>query len=242
MLKIQGMLAQMEQVLDGLTRNISWDVLDKGFGEFEGHSLSFFPRGPSLGVVLPNNSPGVAFDMDSRSSTQNTSNSQTGKRRAVDAVSHHSGANSRWCATRRFQLLPVGPCGGRGNPAQFGRGMVFGDESTTSAWRSDSRIEIHGPGYSKIIIGDDCIDNWEQYLDVMVSSIADNGGRSCVNGSGVWVTRHAEEIADALAERLSRIAPRDADDEAAQIAPFADPAMCDAHFQPDRSGTYRTRR
>ncbi len=46
--------------------------------------------------------------------------------------------------------------------------MVFGDSSTTSIWESDSRIEIHGPGYSKIVIGEDCIDDWEKYLDVMV--------------------------------------------------------------------------
>jgi hypothetical protein len=56
----------------------------------------------------------------------------------------------------------------------------------------------------------------------MIASIADNGGRSCVNASGVWVPRHAEEISAALAERLAGIAPRKAEDEAAQLAPFTD--------------------
>ncbi len=64
--------------------------------------------------------------------------------------------------------------------------MIFGDSSTTGVWEGDARIEIHGPGYSKIVIGEDCVDQWEQYLDVMVASIAENGGRSCVNASGVW--------------------------------------------------------
>ncbi|HYO99035.1 MAG TPA: aldehyde dehydrogenase family protein, partial [Pyrinomonadaceae bacterium] len=82
-----------------------------------------------------------------------------------------------------------------------------------------------GPGYSKVVIGDDCVDDWEKYLDVIAASIVDNGGRSCVNASGVWVTRHADEIAEALAERFARIMPRAADDEAAQLAPFADPAV-----------------
>ena len=103
--------------------------------------------------------------------------------------------------------------------------MVFGDSSTTSVWKSDPRIEIHGPGHSKIVIGDDLVDRWEDYLDVMVASIADNGGRSCVNASGVWVTRHADEIAEALAERLSQIVPRAVDDPAATLAPFADPRV-----------------
>jgi hypothetical protein len=59
MLKIKSMFANMESVLNGLTRNLDWDLLDRGFGESDGHALSFFPRTQSLGAVLPNNSPGV---------------------------------------------------------------------------------------------------------------------------------------------------------------------------------------
>jgi len=81
---------------------------------------------------------------------------------------------------------------------------------------------VHGPGYSKIVIGEDCVNDWEQYLDVMVDSIAGNSGRSCINASGVWTPRHADAISQALAERLAKIAPRRADDEAAQLAPFTD--------------------
>jgi acyl-CoA reductase-like NAD-dependent aldehyde dehydrogenase len=56
----------------------------------------------------------------------------------------------------------------------------------------------------------------------MVASIAENGGRSCINASAVWVPSRAREISEALAERLSRVVPRDASDEAAQLAPFTD--------------------
>jgi len=55
----------------------------------------------------------------------------------------------------------------------------------------------------------------------MVASITENGGRSCINASGVWVTRHGREIAEALAARLATIKPRDAEDPAALLAPFA---------------------
>src|SRR5262245_21798293 len=103
--------------------------------------------------------------------------------------------------------------------------MVFGDSVSTGIWRSDPRIEVHGPGYSKIVIGEDCIDDWRDYLDVIVASIVDNGGRSCVNASGIWVPARASEIAEAVAERLSRVVPRSAGDEQAQLAPFADPAV-----------------
>jgi len=57
---------------------------------------------------------------------------------------------------------------------------------------------------------------------VMVASIAGNGGRSCINASGVWTPRYAEEISQTLAERLAGIVPRSADDDVAQLAPFTD--------------------
>ncbi len=56
--KIHKMMAEMDTVLNGLTRNLDLAVLDRGFGE-AGEELSYFPRGDSLGVVLPSNSPGV---------------------------------------------------------------------------------------------------------------------------------------------------------------------------------------
>ncbi|HET9788968.1 MAG TPA: hypothetical protein VFP47_17660, partial [Pyrinomonadaceae bacterium] len=43
MQKIRSMFAEMQNVLNGLTRKIDWEVLDRGFGEVEGHSVSFFP-------------------------------------------------------------------------------------------------------------------------------------------------------------------------------------------------------
>ena len=41
------------------------------------------------------------------------------------------------------------------------------------------------------------------HLDLIAESIAENGGRSCVNASGVWTPAHGREIAEALAARLA---------------------------------------
>jgi acyl-CoA reductase-like NAD-dependent aldehyde dehydrogenase len=106
-----------------------------------------------------------------------------------------------------------------------GRGMVFGDVSSTRVWQNDPRVEVHGPGFSKILIGDDEADNWERYVDVMAASIAENSGRSCVNASGIWTPRHGREIAEALAGRLAGIVPLPADHPEAQLSPFADGAV-----------------
>jgi acyl-CoA reductase-like NAD-dependent aldehyde dehydrogenase len=121
-----------------------------------------------------------------------------------------------------FGYYPADHAGGGEILRQCGRGMVFGDVSSTRIWQNDHRIEVHGPGYSKIVLGEDCVDDWERHLDIMVQSILENSGRSCINASGVWTPRHAPEIAEALAQRLAKVVPRAEDDDAAEIAPFAD--------------------
>jgi hypothetical protein len=70
----------------------------------------------------------------------------------------------------------------------------------------------------------------------MAKSIADNGGRSCVNASGVWVSRHGDAIARALAERLAAIVPRTAEDPDAGLA-FANAGVArriDSMIESDR--------
>ena len=225
MLKIKSMLANMESVLNGLTRNLDWELLDRGFGEFEGHELSFFPRTQSLGAVLPNNSPGVhslwipAFPLRIPLVLKPGSAEPWTPYRIIQSLIK-AGA-----PREAFSFYPTDHGGASEILRSCGRSLLFGDSSTTGAWVNDPRVEIHGPGYSKIIIGADCVDDWEQYLDVMVASIADNCGRSCVNASAVWAPAHTEEIAEAIAKRLAQVVPRAADDENAKIAPFVDPQV-----------------
>jgi acyl-CoA reductase-like NAD-dependent aldehyde dehydrogenase len=220
--KIRSMFAQMEHVLNGLTRHIDWSVLDQGFGELDGHAVSFFPTTESLGIVLPNNSPGVhsiwipSFALKIPLVLKPGSAEPWTPYRIVQALIR-AGA-----PPEAFSFYPTDH-GGAGEILRLcARGMLFGDVSAVGAWAGDSKIEIHGPGYSKVIIGEDCVDEWERYLDVMVASIVENGGRSCVNASAVWTPRHAEAISAALAERVAKIYPRAAADEEAQLAPFVD--------------------
>src|ERR1044071_3365824 len=225
MLKIKSMFANMESVLNGLTRNLDWDLLDRGFGEFEGRAYSFFPRTQSLGAVLPNNSPGVhslwipAFPLRIPLVLNPGSAEPWTPYRIIQSLIK-AGA-----PREAFSFYPTDHAGAAEILRSCGRSLLFGDSSTTGAWANDPRVEIHGPGYSKIIIGEDCVDDWEQHLDVMIASIADNGGRSCVNASAVWAPAHVDEIAEALARKLAQIVPRAADDENAQLAPFVDPQV-----------------
>ena len=108
-----------------------------------------------------------------------------------------------------------------------GRALIFGDKNTTQQYANNPAIQLHGPGFSKILIGEDEIENWPKYIDLMVGSIADNGGRSCINASAVVVPRHGAEIADALARRLGPYAPTANDDDKAVLSGFVNPKMAD---------------
>jgi acyl-CoA reductase-like NAD-dependent aldehyde dehydrogenase len=54
----------------------------------------------------------------------------------------------------------------------------------------------------------------------MVDSVLVNSGRGCINCSGVWVSRHAREIAEALAERMGPVQPRPPEDPESALAAF----------------------
>jgi acyl-CoA reductase-like NAD-dependent aldehyde dehydrogenase len=221
MQKIRTVLAEVEAVVNGLTRNLAVEVFDGGYAG----SISYFPRADSLGVVLPSNSPGVhslwipAFAMKTPLVLKPGSAEPWTPYRIIQALIQ-AGA-----PPEVFGYYSADHAGGGEILRQCGRGMVFGDVASTRPWHGDPRIEIHGPGYSKIVIGEDCVDEWEKYLGVMVASILENSGRSCINASGVWAPRRQEKIASALAERLAQVFPRSEEDDAAQIAPFADSGM-----------------
>jgi hypothetical protein len=223
--KIHSVLSEMSQVLRGLTRGLDVRVLDDGYSEVGGQALSFFPRGQSLGVVLPSNSPGVHSLWAPSIPLKMPLVLKPGSAEPWTPYRIAQALFRAGCPLEAIGYYPTDHAGGGEILRMSGRGLVFGDTGTTTAWRNDPRIEVHGPGYSKILIGDDVVHRWGDYLDVMVRSVVDNGGRSCVNASGIWVTRCGDEIADALARRLAEITPRDVDDPHAELAPFADAAV-----------------
>src|SRR5581483_180719 len=221
MQKIYGVMAEMGSVIAGLTRGLDWKVLDAGFGTHEGHSVSFFPRAQALGIVLPSNSPGVhslwipAVAMKIPLVLKPGGSEPWSPYRIIQAMIKAG------VPGRAFGFYPTDHAGAGAILHSCGRGMFFGDSSSVGRYANDPRIELHGTGYSKVVVGEDCIDEWEKYLDVIVASILENGGRSCINASGVWVPRRGREIAEALAARMAEVVPRDAEDENAKIAPFA---------------------
>jgi acyl-CoA reductase-like NAD-dependent aldehyde dehydrogenase len=108
------------------------------------------------------------------------------------------------------------------------RTMIFGGQPTVDRYRGNPRVQAHGPGFSKILIGDDVVDRWETFLDVMVDSVFLNSGRGCINTSGIWASRHTEEIADAIARRLAAVEALPPDHPDASLAAFTVPGAAEA--------------
>ncbi|MFM7137486.1 MAG: aldehyde dehydrogenase family protein [Planctomycetota bacterium] len=112
--------------------------------------------------------------------------------------------------------------------AGCGRSMIFGSAKTVEQYRGNPRVQVHGPGFSKLILGDDCVDDWEAYLEVMAESVAINSGRGCINASAIYASRHTKAIAAALAERLGPIEVKPPDDPEAKLAAFTIPGVAKA--------------
>jgi acyl-CoA reductase-like NAD-dependent aldehyde dehydrogenase len=221
MAKVHEALTHLDDVVRGLTRGIDPAVIDKGFGEVNGTAVSFYPTTEALGMVMPSNSPGVnALWLPSIA--------------FKTPVILKPGSDEPWTPWRVVQaMIAAGipkeafgfyPTDHEGSAAVMDlcdRSIIFGGEATMKRYGGDPRVEVHGPGWSKVILGEDRVDDWEKYVDVIVKSIAANSGRSCINASTVIVPRHGRAIAEALADKLAQIHPRPNDDPRAELSAIA---------------------
>src|SRR5688572_12261957 len=228
MTKIAGVMTEMQTVLRGLTRGLDLALLDAGHGQHAGHALSYYPRTNALGVVLPSNSPGVHSLWVPAIALKMPLVLKPGSAEPWSPFRIAQAFMKAGCPPEAFCYYPADHAGAGEILRRTGRSMFFGDVSAVGSWEGDPRVEIHGPGYSKVLIADDQLATAERHLDLIAGSIADNGGRSCVNASGVWVSgSRAEQVAVALAKKLVQIVPRPSTDEQATLAPFADPKVAE---------------
>ncbi len=227
MQKIHHALTNLETVLNGLTRGLDLSILDTGFGEQFGTKLSFFPTTQALGLVMPSNSPAVNSLWLPAIALKIPVIIKPGKEEPWTPYRLIQAFIAAGCPAEAFGFYPTDHEGAGEILKSCGRALIFGDKNTTAQYANNPAVQVHGPGWSKILIGDDEIENWRDYLDVMVSSIADNGGRSCINASAIVVPKYAAEIADALAQMLGPVQPTKPDDENAKLSGFANVKMAE---------------
>ncbi len=221
-------LAEMRNILASLTRGLSLDVLTTGHGEERGVPISYQAQSPVLGLVLPSNSPGVhtlwlpIIPM------------QLGlviKPGPLEPWTPYRMAEAFFAAGIPREAISIYPGEGDVGAAVLdacARSLIFGSAATVEKYRSNPHVQAHGPGFSKIVLGDDQVDHWESHLDMMVESVFTNGGRGCINASGIWASRHTREIADAMARRLAEVRPLPHDHPESSLAAFTVPGVAEA--------------
>src|SRR6266705_3440067 len=229
MKKNHFVLSNMDQILDALTRGLPLDVLTRGYGvESRGVTVSYQAQAPVLGLVLPSNSPGVHTLWLPVIPMQIGLLLKPGPQEPWTPYRMAAAFTMAGVPKEAIAIYPgLGDVGAE-VVRRCGRSMIFGGTATVERYKGDPRVQVHGPGFSKILLGDDVVDHWEKYIDIMADSVFLNSGRGCINCSGVWASRHTKEIAQALAERLGPIDVKPPEDPTAGLAAFTVPGQAQA--------------
>src|SRR3990170_6484763 len=171
-------LSQMRNILTSLTRGLSLDVLTRGFGEERGVPISFQAQSTVLGLVLPSNSPGVHALWLPIIPLQIGLVLKPGPQEPWTPYRMAEAFFQAGIPREAISIYPGEAEVGAAVLASCDRSLVFGGVPTVDRYRGNPKVQAHGPGFSKILLGDDQVDHWETYLDLMVDSIFLNSGRS----------------------------------------------------------------
>jgi acyl-CoA reductase-like NAD-dependent aldehyde dehydrogenase len=225
--KVEYVLRNMETILGGLTRGLDLSILDSGHGVQDGRTQCFFGTTNAFGAVLPSNSPGVHSLWVPAIALKMPLVLKPGREEPWTPYRLLQAFQKAGVPVSALSFFPTDHGGASEILRCCGRSMLFGDSSTTDSYKNDPRVELHGPGFSKVVLGADTADNWRDHLDLIVESIAANGGRSCINASAIWTPSHGRDLAEALAARLANVKARPWDDPQAQLAAFANPDIAE---------------
>ncbi|MFM8471307.1 MAG: aldehyde dehydrogenase family protein [Limisphaerales bacterium] len=227
MAKVHFALTNMKFVLNGLSRGLDLGILDAGTGEQFGTKLSYFPTCQALGLVMPSNSPAVNSLWIPAIALKTPVIIKPGREEPWTPYRLIQAFIAAGVPAEAFGFYPTDHEGAGEILKTTGRSLIFGDKNTMAQYANNPAIQLHGPGWSKFLIGDDCIENWRDYIDVIAGAISDNGGRSCIIASAVVVPKYGAEIADVLAQKLGPFAPTRSDDPNAKLSGFANVKMAD---------------
>jgi hypothetical protein len=223
--KVHAAMANIRAVLAGLTRNMPLELFDRGWVRQEGLDVNFFPQTESLGVLLPSNSPGVNSLWLPAPVMKIPVVLKPGREDPLTPFRIIQALIAAGFPREAFGFYPTTHDGGDTLLFGTGRAIAFGNDATLKKYAPYRHIQVHGSGRSKVLIGDDFAGEWPKHLDILVQSVASNGGRSCINASSILISRDRDALADALARRLAAIEPLPRNDERALLCGFANPAL-----------------
>src|ERR1041385_2437163 len=163
MSKNHFVLSNMERILDCLTRGLPLEILTRGYGE-EGRGVivSYQAQSAVLGLVLPSNSPGVHTLWLPVIPMQVGLVLKPGPQEPWTPFRMAAAFFEAGIPREAISIYPGEGDVGAAVLENCGRNLIFGGTPTVDRYRGNPHVQAHGPGFSKILFGDDQVDRWEQ--------------------------------------------------------------------------------
>ena len=176
--KVHAAMSQIRTVIGGLTRGMPLEIFDRGITSVGGLEVNYYPTTSSLGVSLPSNAPAVNSLWLPALVMKIPVLLKPGREDPFTPLRIVQSMIQAGFPKEAFGYYPTTHEGGDTLLTSCGAGISFGSDVTVRKYAPFKNIQVHGTGRSKILIGEDYIDRWEEFLDVLVTSISANGGRS----------------------------------------------------------------
>src|SRR5262245_39748091 len=159
MKKNHFVLSRMDQILDALTRGLNLDILTRGYGaESRGVTVSYQAQAPFLGLVLPSNSPGVHTLWLPVIPMQVGLLLKPGPQEPWTPYRMAAAFTQAGVPREAIAIYPGAGDIGAAVVQRSNRCMIFGGTATVERYKGDPRVQVHVPGFSKIVLGEDVVD------------------------------------------------------------------------------------
>ena len=214
-------------------RALDFDVLTSGHGEERGVPISYQAQSPVLGLVLPSNSPGVHTLWLPIIPLQIGLVLKPGPQEPWTPYPHGGGVLRRPVfRAKRSPFIRAQADVGAAVLEHCARSLIFGGTATVERYRGNPRVQAHGPGFSKILLG--------RRSGRSVGELSRCHGRqrlpqqrpraaSIARGSGRAAIRATSPMP--LAQRLAAVRPLPPDHPDASLAAFTVPGVAEAISQ-----------
>jgi acyl-CoA reductase-like NAD-dependent aldehyde dehydrogenase len=222
--RIAKALRMTESIMNGLSRGLPLDIYDSGLGLQGGATVRLVPQIEGLGCCMPNNSPGVHVTWAASPAFGVPPVVRPGSAEPFTPLRLIQAFIKAGFPKEAFAYYPCDHGGANRIPYLTKGAIVFGSDDTVKQWAGNPLIQLHGAGFSKLILGEDRAEEWRALIPELAKNFTANSGRSCYAVSLFIVPRYANEIAEALAEEAAKLVPRSLDHPEALLSAMAMPA------------------
>src|SRR5258707_10910278 len=159
MSKNHFVLSNMDQIMEALTRGLDPNILTRGFGvESRGVIVSYQAQAPVLGLVLPSNSPGVHTLWLPVIPMQVGLVLKPGPQEPWTPYRMTAAFTQAGIPPEAISIYPGGADAGAAGLGSCEGSLNFGGPPTGERNKGKPKVQAHGPGFSKIVLGDDKVD------------------------------------------------------------------------------------